>query len=327
MLRNVFQRFKTLSKSNPKRWMMEDKSQVLLSPSINLPLISEKQPEVIKTLNKDVRMFRILALNKQGTLAKILERIVKYSFDFTNCESSYVEDNIRFFELHLYLREHAKEVKLNEQFMKDLLDGLCVSVEELPSVDLPEFPTKLEDLNAWVPELQNPLDGLSDDHPGKNDPVYLKRRNEIGDFCESYKMLESIPRVNYLPHEKDLWRELYSRLRPLIEAHGSKKFVENLKKLEKDRLYELDDIPQLDEINKFLISKNNWRIKPVNGILSQRQFLNSLAFRTFCSTQYLRHHSAPLFTPEPDIFHEFLGHVPMFIDPDFCDISQKLGKI
>ena len=36
--------------------------------------------------------------------------------------------------------------------------------------------------------------------------------------------------------------------------------------------------------------------------------------------------SKPFFTPEPDIFHEFLGHVPMFIDPDFCDISQKLGK-
>ena len=63
----------------------------------------------------------------------------------------------------------------------------------------------------------------------------------------------------------------------------------------------------------------------MSGILSQREYLNCLAFRTFCSTQYLRHEKEPFYTPEPDIFHEFLGHIPMFLDPTFCDISQTLG--
>ena len=59
-------------------------------------------------------------------------------------------------------------------------------------------------------------------------------------------------------------------------------------------------------------SRTGFTIKPTHGILSQREFLNALAFRVFCSTQYLRHYKHPDYTPEPDIVHEIVGHVPMF---------------
>jgi phenylalanine-4-hydroxylase len=69
-----------------------------------------------------------------------------------------------------------------------------------------------------------------------------------------------------------------------------------------------------------------WQIRPVAGLLHPREFLNAFAFRTFHSTQYIRHGSNPMYTPEPDICHEILGHVPMFADPSFAELAWVIGQ-
>lgn len=166
---------------------------------------------------------------------------------------------------------------------------------------------------------------LSADHPGFTDAEYRKRRIEITQYAKKFRHGDKIPYIEYNDSERAVWKTVYTTLKKLYPTHACKQHCYILPLLEQNCGYSEDNIPQLQDISEFLQDCTGFRLRPVTGLLSSRDFLAGLAFRVFHSTQYIRHHAKPMYTPEPDLCHEILGHVPLFADPDFAAFSQEIG--
>ncbi len=163
---------------------------------------------------------------------------------------------------------------------------------------------------------------LDADHPGFHDAEYRRRRNEIATLAMNHRSGDPPPTAEYTENEHATWAVIYDKLTTLYPTHACREF----NAVFRDLGYRPDHIPQLRDVSAFLEGRTGFRLEPVAGLVSAREFLGALAERVFCCTQYIRHHSRPLYTPEPDIGHELMGHAPMLAIPDFADLSQKIGE-
>jgi phenylalanine-4-hydroxylase len=188
------------------------------------------------------------------------------------------------------------------------------------------FPKCLSDLNQVPKSIFEPGKDLISDHPGFSDPSYIKRRRQISEIAENFSILsEEIPIVDYTKSEKATWSAIYDILTNLHKTHACEEYLVNFEKLSKNYGLSRDRIPQLQEVSEYLQSTSGFRVIPISGMLTQRDFLSFLAFKVFTSTQFIRHGSDPLYSPEPDLVHEILGHIPMLATPEFAEFSQIIG--
>lgn len=169
---------------------------------------------------------------------------------------------------------------------------------------------------------RNRIVRLSADHPGFHDQKYLLRRNQIAQIALDYKTGHVIPNAPYTEEEDQVWQSVWDALETAHREHACAEYLRCVEDLDLDR----QRIPQLSEISEKINAKSGFGLEPVAGLVEPRVFLESLARGVFLCTQYIRHHSTPLYTPEPDVVHEIIGHAISLASPQLAELNRLFGK-
>ncbi|MEA3035135.1 MAG: phenylalanine-4-hydroxylase [Sphingomonadales bacterium] len=162
---------------------------------------------------------------------------------------------------------------------------------------------------------------LGQDHPGFNDPDYRARRNEIAGASMDWRPGDPVPQIDYTEAEQRVWRTVCAELPAKHARYACRAYRDAVAALDLPR----DQIPQLGEVSARLGGLTGWSYAPAPGLVPLREFLASLGERSFHSTQYVRHSAEPLYTPEPDLIHEVIGHANTLADPSFAHVNEQAG--
>ena len=162
---------------------------------------------------------------------------------------------------------------------------------------------------------------LGENHPGVADAEYRARRNAIAAAAADWERGQPLPVVEYTDEEHEVWRTVCRELVPLHARLACNEFLIAQRELG----LPTDRIPQLHEVSELVQRRTGFTYHPAAGLVPLREFYGSLADGIFHSTQYIRHHSVPLYTPEPDVVHEVVGHGNGLASDRFATLYRKAG--
>ena len=169
---------------------------------------------------------------------------------------------------------------------------------------------------------RNTIVQLDPDHPGFRDRAYRARRNQIAGIALTYEPGQPIPDAPYTSEEDRVWQAIWEALQPAHKKHACAEYLAAVERF----AFAPDRIPQLREVNERVQSISRFRLEPVAGLVEPRVFLESLADGVFLCTQYIRHHSTPLYTPEPDVVHEIIGHGITLASARLAELNRLFGE-
>jgi len=164
---------------------------------------------------------------------------------------------------------------------------------------------------------------LEPGHPGLGDEGYITRRQQLFGVCRAARLAnEPPPLIDYTAEERRIWRDVTPKLDELHVKHASAIYLRSKREL---RISE-QEIPQLRHLSAYLQNASGMHLVPAEGPIPYRTFYRYVADRGFPCTQFIRHGSKPEFTPEPDMIHDCLGHVPPLLNPDYAALLTLVGR-
>jgi phenylalanine-4-hydroxylase len=126
----------------------------------------------------------------------------------------------------------------------------------------------------------------------------------------------------YSDDNHEAWRTLFARMGDRWQQHAHAGFLDGLVTLNLDA----NRVPRLEDVNKFLEPLTRFKALPVSGYIPAYTFFDCLSRREFPTTVTIRDQATLDYLPEPDIFHDVAGHVPMHTDPQFADALVRFGE-
>jgi len=126
----------------------------------------------------------------------------------------------------------------------------------------------------------------------------------------------------YSEQNHEAWRKLYARLLPRWDRYANEHFLGGIHSLCLDP----NRIPRLEDVNRFLRPLTGFQTKAVSGYVPSFVFFDCLRNRAFPTTVTIRRSDKLDYLPEPDIFHDVAGHVPMHTDKNFAEALVRFGE-
>ncbi|HZK78883.1 MAG TPA: phenylalanine 4-monooxygenase [Gemmatimonadaceae bacterium] len=126
----------------------------------------------------------------------------------------------------------------------------------------------------------------------------------------------------YTSADHQVWQILYARRMEQLQSTASAIFLNGAELIG----LAPHEVPDLEDVNRRLGARTGWNAVPVGGFLPAKEFFASLSMRRFPTTVTIRSRDSIDYVPEPDIFHDVFGHVPLHSDPSFADFLQRFGQ-
>jgi phenylalanine-4-hydroxylase len=129
--------------------------------------------------------------------------------------------------------------------------------------------------------------------------------------------------IDWTPEENKTWNTLITRQSEIVKTRASREFLEGLERIQFSR----DHVPQHTEINARLKTFTGWEVEVVPALIPAKEFFTLLANKKFPAASFIRIPEELDYIEEPDIFHEFYGHVPLLTFKDYADFMEEFGKL